>query len=152
VTGADVALELAIVHYSGGVGGQFTTVFCLTIAAAAFVLAMPGGLAAAMLSSMCFVGYQVAEAHLWVTPPGKDVATSRTSGVIDAPCASMCSGGDAGAISRTDQAWGRALDTPRPPRAAAGRHELHPEHEQWRWSRRKRRVMTMNAAAGTSSR
>ncbi len=85
VTMADVALEVAIVHYSGGAGGQFTTVFCLTIAAAAFVLAMPGGLATAMLSSLCFVGYQALEAHGWVTPPGKEVfATSRTSGVIDA--------------------------------------------------------------------
>jgi len=85
VTMADVALEVAIVHYSGGVSGQFTTVFCLTIAAAAFVLAMPGGLASAMLSSLCFVGYQAMEAHGWVTPPGRELfATSRTSGLIDA--------------------------------------------------------------------
>ena len=85
VTMADVALEMAIVHYSGGAGGQFTTVFCLTIAAAAFVLEMPGGLATAMLSSLCFVGYQAMEAHGWVTPPGKELfATTRTSGVIDA--------------------------------------------------------------------
>lgn len=81
----DVALELAIVHYSGGVNGQFTTVFCLTIAAAAFVLAMPGGLTTATLSSLCFVGYQILEAHGRVMPPGRELfSTSRTSGVIDA--------------------------------------------------------------------
>jgi two-component system, NtrC family, sensor histidine kinase PilS len=85
VTIADVGLEMAIVHYSGGAGGQFTTVFCLTIAAAAFVLAMPGGLATAMLSSLCFVGYQAMEAHGWMTPPGRELfATSRAGGVIDA--------------------------------------------------------------------
>lgn len=82
---ADVALALGFMHYSGGVGGQFTTVFCLTIAAAAFLLAMPGGLGAALLSSVCFVGYQILEAHGIVDPPGREIyAKGRSSGLIDA--------------------------------------------------------------------
>jgi len=82
---ADIGLELAILHYSGGVAGQFTMVFCLTIAAAAFILAMPGGLTTAMLSSLCFVGYQIAEAQGFVDPPGREfVARARNSGLIDA--------------------------------------------------------------------
>jgi two-component system sensor histidine kinase PilS (NtrC family) len=82
---ADIALEAGIVHYSGGVGGQFTTVFCLTIASAAFLLEMPGGLVTALLSSLCFVGYQVAEAGGWLTPPARDaLAAGRGRGLIDA--------------------------------------------------------------------
>lgn len=82
---ADVALALGIMHYSGGVGGQFTTVYCLTIAAAAFLLAMPGGLGAALMSSLCFVGYQILEAQGVVDPPGRELyAQGRASGVIDA--------------------------------------------------------------------
>ncbi len=82
---ADVALALGIMHYSGGVGGQFTTVFCLTIAAAAFLLAMPGGLCAALLSSFCFIGYQILEGQGFVDPPGKELyAKARASGIIDA--------------------------------------------------------------------
>jgi two-component system sensor histidine kinase PilS (NtrC family) len=82
---ADVALEAGIVHYSGGVAGQFTTVFCLTIAAAAFLLEMPGGLTTALLSSLCFVGYQILEAQGMVTPPGRDLfVRAHMSGLIDA--------------------------------------------------------------------
>lgn len=82
---SDVALALGFMHYSGGVGGQFTTVFCLTIAAAAFLLAMPGGLGAALLSSVCFVAYQIMEAHGAVDPPGREIfAKGRSSGIIDA--------------------------------------------------------------------
>jgi two-component system sensor histidine kinase PilS (NtrC family) len=82
---ADVALALGFMHYSGGVGGQFTTVFCLTIAAAAFLLAMPGGLGAALLSSVCFVVYQILEAQGVIDPPGHEIfATARASGIIDA--------------------------------------------------------------------
>ncbi len=81
----DVALALGIMHYSGGVGGQFTTVFCLTIAAAAFLLAMAGGMTAAVMSSLCFVAYQILEAQGIVDPPGRELyATARSSGVIDA--------------------------------------------------------------------
>jgi PAS domain-containing protein len=82
---ADVALALGFMHYSGGVGGQFTTVFCLTIAAAAFLLAMPGGLGAALLSSVCFVVYQILEAQGVINPPGREMfAAARESGIIDA--------------------------------------------------------------------
>jgi len=69
VVTADIALEAGIVYYSGGVSGQFTTVFCLTIAAAAFFLEMPGGLVTAGLSSVCFVGFQVLEAWNVIAPP-----------------------------------------------------------------------------------
>ncbi len=85
VVTADVALALGIMHYSGGVGGQFTTVFCLTIAAAAFLLAMPGGLGTALMSSLCFVGYQILEAHGMIDPPGRELYEGgRSSGLIDA--------------------------------------------------------------------
>lgn len=85
VVTADVALALGIMHYSGGVGGQFTTVFCLTIAAATFLLAMPGGLWASLLSSLCFVGYQILEAQGIVDPPGRELyAQGRSSGIMDA--------------------------------------------------------------------
>ncbi|HEU4929520.1 MAG TPA: ATP-binding protein [Candidatus Krumholzibacteria bacterium] len=82
---ADIALALGIMHYSGGVGGQFTTVFCLTIAAAAFLLAMPGAMTAAVMSSLCFVAYQILETHGFVDPPGRELyAQGRASGLIDA--------------------------------------------------------------------
>jgi two-component system sensor histidine kinase PilS (NtrC family) len=82
---ADVALSAGIMHYSGGVDGQFTTVYCLAIAAAAFLLAMPGGLVTALLSSACFVGFQVLESQELVSPPGREVlARASTSGLIDA--------------------------------------------------------------------
>lgn len=82
---ADVGLEAAIVHYGGGVTGQFTTVFCLTIAAAAFLLEMPGGMATAVLSSACFVSYQILEARGVMVPPGRDAVTAVHSiSLIDA--------------------------------------------------------------------
>ncbi|HEU4363920.1 MAG TPA: ATP-binding protein [Candidatus Krumholzibacteria bacterium] len=82
---ADVALSAGIMHYGGGVDGQFTTVYCLAIAAGAFLLAMPGGLATALLSSLCYVGFQILEAQGVVAPPGRaELATASTSGLIDA--------------------------------------------------------------------
>jgi two-component system sensor histidine kinase PilS (NtrC family) len=46
---------------------------------------MPGGLVTALLSSLCFVGYQVLEAQGIVSPPGRDLfARPRMSGLIDA--------------------------------------------------------------------
>jgi two-component system sensor histidine kinase PilS (NtrC family) len=85
VVTADVAFEAAVVYYSGGVSGQFTTVFCLTIAAAAYLLEVPGGLAAAGLSSACFVGFQLLEAWGVLAPPGKDaMPPAHLSGLIEA--------------------------------------------------------------------
>ncbi len=82
---SDVAFCAGIMLFGGGVEGQFTTVFCLAIAAAAFLLAMPGGLVTAVLSSMCFVAMQVLEALHVVTPPGSsELASAATSGLIDA--------------------------------------------------------------------
>ena len=82
---ADIALEAGIVYFSGGVSGQFTTVFCLTIAAAAFLLEMPGGLVTAGLSSACFVGFQILEALGAMVPPvSASMAPVHVSGLIDA--------------------------------------------------------------------
>lgn len=81
---ADIGFSAGIVYYSGGVTGQFTTVFCITIAAAAFLLEMPGGLVSGVLSSLCFVAFQILEA--WgASPPGKPVVTHpNMSGLVDA--------------------------------------------------------------------
>jgi two-component system sensor histidine kinase PilS (NtrC family) len=82
---ADIALEAGIVYYSGGVSGQFTTVFCLTIAAAAFLLEMPGGLVTAGLSSACFVGFQILEAlGVMVPPVSASMPPVHVNGLIDA--------------------------------------------------------------------
>jgi two-component system sensor histidine kinase PilS (NtrC family) len=82
---ADIGFAAGIVYYSGGVSGQFTTVFCLTIAAAAFLLEMPGGLVSGVLSSACFVAFQLLEAWGVLTPPGKSaMAHPQMSGLIDA--------------------------------------------------------------------
>ncbi|HEX5131984.1 MAG TPA: ATP-binding protein [Candidatus Krumholzibacteria bacterium] len=82
---ADVALCAGIMHFSGGVNGQFTTVYCLAIAAGAFLLATPGGLVTALLSSLCFVALQVLDAQGIVNSPGgAALARGATSGLIDA--------------------------------------------------------------------
>lgn len=70
LSGADLLLETAIVHFSGGVASQFTSIFCLTIVASAFLLGMRGGIATAAMASLCFVFYGLAEGLGAVTPPG----------------------------------------------------------------------------------
>ncbi len=81
----DVALCAGIMHYSGGVEGQFTTVFCLAIAAGAFLLAMRGGVVIGLLSSVCFVAFQALEVKGVMSPPGQEaLARASTSGLIDA--------------------------------------------------------------------
>ncbi len=67
---SDILIETAIVHFSGGVSGQFASIFCLTIVAAAFLLEMPGGLATSMLASLCFVTYGVLDHIDMIAPPG----------------------------------------------------------------------------------
>ena len=82
---ADVGFSAGIVYFSGGVSGQFTTVFCLTIAAAAFLLEMPGGLVTGVLSSACFIAFQLLEAWGVMSPPGKSALPHpHMSGLIDA--------------------------------------------------------------------
>ncbi|HET6463525.1 MAG TPA: ATP-binding protein [Candidatus Krumholzibacteria bacterium] len=82
---ADIGFAAGIVYYSGGVSGQFTTVFCLTIAAAAFLLEMPGGLASSVLSSLCFIAFQLLEAWGVMSPPGKgQLPQPHVGGLIDA--------------------------------------------------------------------
>lgn len=85
ITVADVLLEITIVHYSGGIAGQFSMIFCLTIVAAAFLLQMPGGLGAAAMSSALFVGYGLLQDAGMVTPPpGTELGgASRTAGLLD---------------------------------------------------------------------
>lgn len=68
----DIALETAILHFSGGVTGQFALVFCLSIIAAAFLLQVPGGLGIALLASVSYVGYGLLETRGFVTPPGTE--------------------------------------------------------------------------------
>jgi len=82
---ADIGFAAGIVYYSGGVSGQFTTVFCLTIAAAAFLLEMPGGLVSGVLSSLCFIAFQLLEAWAVISPPGKsELPQPHVGGLIDA--------------------------------------------------------------------
>ncbi len=57
----DVLIETAIIHYSGGATSQFSLVFCVSIIAAAALLQMHGGLGIALLASVCYTGYAVAE-------------------------------------------------------------------------------------------
>jgi two-component system sensor histidine kinase PilS (NtrC family) len=86
ITVADLFLEIAVVHYSGGVGGQFSMIFCLTIVAAAFLLQMPGGLGAAAMSSCLFVGYEFFQGLGLVTPPLGTVVgdAANAAGLLDA--------------------------------------------------------------------
>jgi two-component system sensor histidine kinase PilS (NtrC family) len=82
---ADIGFSAGIVYFSGGVSGQFTTVFCLAIAAAAFLLEMPGGLVTGVLSSACFVTFQLLETWNVIAPPGKSaMAHPHMSGFVDA--------------------------------------------------------------------
>jgi two-component system sensor histidine kinase PilS (NtrC family) len=77
----DVLLEAAIVHFSGGVAGQFTLVYCLTIIAAAYLLEMPGGLTTAALASTCFVFYGILETFGLIDPPGRDLLPTESRGL-----------------------------------------------------------------------
>ena len=56
---ADILLETAIVHYSGGTSSQFSLIFCLSIVAAAFLLEVHGGLGIALLASFSYTFYGV---------------------------------------------------------------------------------------------
>ncbi len=81
----DLALETAMVHYSGGVSGQFPMIYLLTIVAAALLLEMPGGLATAFLASLAYVLYGVGEGVGWVHPPARDLlpVPTHTIGLLD---------------------------------------------------------------------
>lgn len=86
LSAADLLLETAIVHYSGGVASQFTSIFCLTIVASAFLLGMQGGIATAAMASLCFVFYGLAEGIGIVVPAGAVFRTGapHTLGLLDA--------------------------------------------------------------------
>jgi two-component system sensor histidine kinase PilS (NtrC family) len=66
---ADVLLETAVVHYSGGTASQFSLVFCMSIIAAAFLLQVHGGLGIAVFASFCYAVYGILEAKGIVSPP-----------------------------------------------------------------------------------
>lgn len=70
VTVADLFLETAVIHYSGGMASQFSMIYCLSIVGAAFLLRMPGGLGTAALATALFIGYGVLERLGAITPPG----------------------------------------------------------------------------------
>jgi len=72
ITVADALLETGLLHYSGGVGSQFSMIYCLTIVAAAFLLDIPGGLGSAALASGLFVGYGILQTAGWIDPPAID--------------------------------------------------------------------------------
>lgn len=65
---SDVVWGTAVIHYSGGVGSQFSLIFCLSIIAAAFVLEGRGGLTIAIVASVCFVSYAVLQSEGYVHP------------------------------------------------------------------------------------
>ena len=65
---SDVVWGTAVIHYSGGVGSQFSLIFCLSIIAAAFVLEGRGGLTIAIVASVCFVSYAVLQSEGFVHP------------------------------------------------------------------------------------
>jgi two-component system sensor histidine kinase PilS (NtrC family) len=69
VTVADVVLEGAVIHYSGGMASQFSMIYCLSIVAAAFLLQMRGGLSAAAMASSFYIGYGILEASGAMSPP-----------------------------------------------------------------------------------
>lgn len=81
----DLALETAMVHYSGGVSGQFPMIFLLTIVAAALLLEMPGGLVTAFLSSLCYITYGLGEQLGWFHPPARSMlpGPAHTIGLLD---------------------------------------------------------------------
>ncbi|UCH84106.1 MAG: PAS domain S-box protein, partial [Candidatus Latescibacterota bacterium] len=66
---ADVILEAALVHYSGGLSSQFSLIFCLTIIAAAYLLQVHGGLGIALMASFVYACYGVLQAKWMITPP-----------------------------------------------------------------------------------
>lgn len=81
----DIFIEAAVIHYSGGISSQFSIVYSLTIVAAAFLLEMPGGLATAIIASLCFIGYGIGESIGMIVPPGKDLLRSpmESLGLLD---------------------------------------------------------------------
>lgn len=70
LTTVDIGIETLFLHYSGGVASPFSSVFCLSIIAAAFLFQVPGGLGAALLASISYVCYGLLENGQVLTPRG----------------------------------------------------------------------------------
>jgi two-component system sensor histidine kinase PilS (NtrC family) len=66
---ADILLETAILHYSGGAVSQFSLIFYLTIVSGAIMLQVPGGVGTAIIASVCYATYGALEQAGWVHPP-----------------------------------------------------------------------------------
>ena len=81
---ADVVLETAIIHHSGGMMSHFSLVYCLSIIAAAFFLQVHGGLGIAVFASFCYACYGILETQGVLRPVGRDVAEagSMAGGVL----------------------------------------------------------------------
>ena len=58
---ADILLETAILHYSGGSASQFSLIFYLTIIAGAIMLQVRGGISTALIASVCYTIYCLLE-------------------------------------------------------------------------------------------
>ncbi len=113
---ADILLEAAIIHYSGGMSSQFSMVYALTIVAAAFLLEMPGGLAMAMLASLAFVSYGIGESIGLISPPGKELLATPIErlGLLDTymhVSLFFLVGTVGGFLARGIQVKGRALES-----------------------------------------
>ena len=67
---ADILIETAILHYSGGATSQFSLIFCLSIIAGAFLLEARGAVGIALLASVSYVCYGVLESKGVFSPPG----------------------------------------------------------------------------------
>ncbi len=114
--GADLLVEAVLVHYSGGVSSQFSLVYALTIVAAAFLEAMPGGMATAAAASACYVLYGTAESAGWIVPPARDqlVVPPHRFGVLDVymhVALFFLVGTVGGYLSRRIRDKGRALES-----------------------------------------
>jgi two-component system sensor histidine kinase PilS (NtrC family) len=70
LTGVDIGMGTLFLHYSGGAAGPFSPVFCLSIIGAAFLFEVPGGLCAALLATVSYVGYGMLESRQVFTPRG----------------------------------------------------------------------------------
>lgn len=113
---ADIMVETALVHFSGGVASQFSLIFCLSIIAAAFLLRVHGGLGIALLASIVYVCYGLLENHGILTPPMSDIsrgddASSNFLETYMHVCVFFLVGAVGGYLAERMNRKGRQLDT-----------------------------------------
>lgn len=73
---ADIILETAILHYSGGASSQFSLIFYLTIISGAILLQVRGGVGTALIASVCYTLYCLLESGGVIQSPSAGVAGS----------------------------------------------------------------------------